>query len=156
MITEFGSDPMDKYSIPLETRDTRFGKIFLMPERRKPEKPGRGVMVTWDQRSSLVPEFVEAYSYIVRFDTAGNRAGNHYHELKQELFYPLVGVLKVVLEDTGSKEREEMELDASRREVLFIPAKIGHVVTAETDGAILLVSATSPNTENDEFPYKIV
>lgn len=64
----FGENPMDMFSIPISHEDTKLGKIFMLHERRNPQKPGRGLLVIHDSRQPLIPDFTPAYSYRVHFD----------------------------------------------------------------------------------------
>jgi dTDP-4-dehydrorhamnose 3,5-epimerase-like enzyme len=155
MNQEFGKDPMDQYSVPLESQETKLGHLFKLQPRQKPEKPGRTLKVLWDERSPLIEGFQNRYSYIVSFDSEGNTAGNHYHEKKQEIFIPLEGVLRVVLENIETKEREEVEISSSEHLAFFVPSRIAHAVTSKSESAILLVTASSAGTEEDEFPYPL-
>ena len=156
MKNTFGTDPMDQYSSPIKINKTKLSKIFVMKVRENLKKPGRILSVIWDNRSSLISGFVNNYSYIVTFKGKGNIAGNHYHKIKRELFFPVIGNFTVVFEDINSKIREEVKLQANKHLVLYIPKNISHVIRADSDIAILLITATAPGTENDEFPYKVL
>ena len=146
---------MDLYSKPISVKETKLTRIFQMQVRQKPEKPGRSLLVTWDARVPLVEGFENKYSYLVTFESKGNLAGNHYHEHKQELFSPVVGDLVVILEDIKTKERGELEISAKDHSVVYIPTRIAHTVVANSDIAVLLVTASYPGTEGDEFPYRL-
>lgn len=150
------TDPMDKYSVPLETRDTNLSKIFKMSIRTLSEKPGRSLGVIWDKRFPLVDGFHNNYSYYVSFGKEGHVAGNHFHEKKQELFYPVMGKFKILLQDTVSRESEEIDLDANNHEIMYIAPKITHAVVSLSMPAILLVVASSPNINGDEYPRKLI
>lgn len=154
-ISNLGSDPMDVYSCPVKEIKTKLSRLFQMKVRETPEKPGRALEVVWDNRIPLVKGFENKYSYIVNFKIVGNAAGNHYHLKKQELLFPLIGSFRVILEDIQTKEREEIELDSSQHQTIYFPTKIAHVVIAQTNPAIFLVTANYPANEEDEFPYKL-
>ncbi|HUC89210.1 MAG TPA: hypothetical protein VMR45_00230 [Patescibacteria group bacterium] len=62
MQPEFGDDPMDEYSKPVEVKTTKLSKIFTLREKSKPEKPGRAISVIWDERLPLVGKFINRYS----------------------------------------------------------------------------------------------
>lgn len=153
---KFGQDPIDIYSVPTKVEYTKLSRRFTMQLRAKPEKPGRTLGVLWDARRPLIKEFTNNYSYAVTFGKQGDVAGNHYHKEKQELFYPLAGDFTVFLENINTKEREELPLTTESHQVLYIKQGIAHVVCAKTDSAILLVTASSPGTEEDEYSYKIL
>jgi len=152
---KFGSDPIDQYSKPVGETKTKLARVFTMSVREKPEKPGRSLAINWDQRSPLVEGFKNRYSYTVKLWIKGNLAGNHYHKRKKELFFPVVGDFIILLEDIDTKEDEEIKLCESEHQVIFIPTKVAHTVIAQSDNAVLLVVATYPGTEEDEFPYKL-
>jgi dTDP-4-dehydrorhamnose 3,5-epimerase-like enzyme len=152
---KFGKDPMDTYSTPLNVVKTKLAKIFQMKPREIPEKPGRSLAVFWDSRTSFPKGFENEYCYTVTFSEIGNKAGNHYHHEKQELFSPVIGKVTIVLENPKTKEREEIIVDAKDHKIVYIPPKIAHVVIAGSNPAILLVTATSAGTIADEYPYKI-
>jgi oxalate decarboxylase/phosphoglucose isomerase-like protein (cupin superfamily) len=154
--TEFGYDPMDTYSVPIKVEKTKLSKIFHMKPRELPEKPGRSLSVFWDSRASFPNDFENEYSYTVTFTEVGNKAGNHYHHKKQELFSPIIGKVKIILEDPETKRKEEIIISADEHKIVFVPPKIAHVVIAESNPAILLVIATSAGTVEDEYPYLIL
>lgn len=135
---------------------TKLSKIFTMQARESPEKPGRSIMDIWDIRKPLLKGFENNYSYFVTFREKGNIAGNHYHEKKQELIYPIMGTFTVVLENIESKEREGISLETAKHQVVYFPAKIAHAIRAETEKAIFLVVATSAETEEDVIAYKVL
>lgn len=146
---------MDKYSIPVDKTKTKLSFLFNMRVRETPEKPGRKLAIVWDSRTPLVDGFENKYTYTVTFAAIGNVAGNHYHNIKQELFYPALGKFKVILENTKTKEREEIELDSDKHQALYIPNKIAHVVIAKSNPAVFLVTASSPATDEDELTYRL-
>lgn len=150
---KLGNDPTDFLSEPTSVIKTKLTQIFEIPIRRSAEKPGRELTVTWDERKPLIKDFSNRYSYVVNFTKRGNLAGNHYHHHKQELFTPLVGEAKIILENVDSKIREELQLHPGQ--VVYIPANTAHVVISESEVMLLYVSATYPNNEQDEFPYAL-
>lgn len=152
-LPKLGSDSSDYLSKSISDRTTKLTKIFEIPVRRNPEKPGRELIVVWDERIPLIADFENRYSYIVNFTKKGNIAGNHYHNNKRELFTPIMGSFKVVLENIETKEREEINLKYGQ--ILYIPPKTAHLVISNSKTASLYVSATYPNNEEDEFKYSI-
>lgn len=155
ILPQLGSDPMDIYSQPLKQEKTKLATIFYLNPRNLPEKPGRSLSVIWDKRCPLVDGFENNYQYIVSFIKKDERAGNHYHASKQEIFIPVSGQIKVCLENPESKETEEIILNSSENKVLYIPPKIAHVAISNSDICSLLVLASFPNNLADEFPYQI-
>lgn len=155
-VIEFGSDPMDQFSTPIKSETTRFGRLLTLPVRAHPDKPGRELSVVWDARVPLVEGFDNCYSYIVQFTAQGNVAGNHYHKIKQEIYFPVEGEFVVILENPKTKERETIQLRSVDHIALFVPSGIAHVVRAETTSATLLVTATSPQVDRDEFAYTVL
>lgn len=153
---KFGLDPMDQFSIPLQKSKTELGELLVLPVRERQDKPGRSLSVVWDERVPLIDGFDNRYSYYVTFQGKGNLAGNHYHLEKQEIYFPIIGDFMVVLEDPKTNKREEIILSSTAHTVIFVPAGIAHVVKSQSDVAILLVTATSPQVDRDEFEYKVL
>jgi oxalate decarboxylase/phosphoglucose isomerase-like protein (cupin superfamily) len=148
-------DEMEKYSHPTGVTPTKFGRVFQMEVRANPEKPGRSLTVTWDERFPLVEGFKNRYSYLVRFGEPGSQAGNHYHKVKHELYVAVNGEMTVTLENMDTKEQEHIEISEEQAEFVEVKPTIAHSVTAKTPGCILLVVSTSPETEHDEFKYQL-
>lgn len=153
---EFGSDPMDQFSIPLKREKTHLGELLSLSVRQRSDKPGRSLSIVWDERAPLIEGFANRYSYFVTFQEKGSLAGNHYHLEKQEIYFPLIGDFTVIFENPENKEREEIELKTSEHNAIFVPAGVAHVVRAESEIAILLVTATSPQVDRDEFEYRVL
>ena len=135
---------------------TKLSKIFTMEVREHPEKPGRSITDVWNIRKPLLKGFENNYSYIVTLREKGNIAGNHYHEKKQELVYPIMGTFTVALENIESKEREEISFETAKHQVVYFPTRIAHVIRAETKNAVFLVITTSTETEEDMIHYKVL
>ncbi len=148
-------NPMDEYSHPISVKDTKLGRLFVLKAREKPEKPGRSLRVIFDSRFPLIEDFKPEYLYTVTFNKEGDQAGNHYHEVKSELFYPVSGNFEVHLQNPQNKEYEIIELNAEDHVALSVQPGIAHKVIAKNRNATLMVVATAPNVENDEFPYEI-
>lgn len=131
-------------------------KIFTLTVREDPEKPGRSLTDIWDIRKPLLKDFDNNYSYIVTLRERGNIAGNHYHEKKQEIIYPIIGTLTAFLENIESKEREEVSLKTAMHQVIYFPAKIAHAIRAETKNTVFLVITNSTQAEEDVVHYKVL
>lgn len=155
MPPEFGQDPMDQYSIPLDSETTILAILFQLNPREKPEKPGRSLVVEYDDRVPLVPYFETKYAYTVTFSKPGKQAGNHFHRQKAEIMRPVIGSVTVRLEDQKTKVREEHLLNATNHQAIYIRPEIAHVVISQSEPTVLLVMATHPNNEADEFPYQL-
>lgn len=152
-LPELGSDPMDIYSQPISQEKTKLATIFFIKPRETADKPGRSLSVVWDKRLPFINGFENNYDYVVTFEKKGEKAGNHYHQEKQELFTPIIGRVKISLEDINSKETEELYIDAKDHKILYVAPHIAHTVTADSDICALLVIASFPNNHMDEFPY---
>lgn len=152
----FGKNEIDQYSVPTSLRKTKLATIYKLNPRDRKDKPGRLLEVLWDTRKPYVTRFDNRYSYIVLFKKQKAVAGNHYHNVKQELFTPLSGKFMIFLEDIKTKKKERILMDANSHEMIYIHAGIAHAVRAEESGAILFVAATSPGLEEDEIPYKLI
>lgn len=68
---------------------------------------------------------------------------------------PVTGSVTVKLEDPKSKAREEYLLNATSHQAIYVRPKVAHVVIAQSESAVLLVLATHPNNEEDEFSYQL-
>lgn len=96
-----------------------------------------------------------AYTYTVTFSETGNIAGNHLHRQKAEIMRPVAGSVTVKLEDPTTKVQEEHVLNTAGRQAIYVRPEIAHVIIAQSTPAVLLVLATHPNNEEDEFPYQL-
>jgi dTDP-4-dehydrorhamnose 3,5-epimerase-like enzyme len=150
-----GPDPMDIYSYPISQVKTKLSTIFTIKPRESTDKPGRSLSVIWDKRNPFIKDFKNNYDYVVTFEKKGEQAGNHYHHSKQELFTPVVGQIKVLLENIDTKEKEEIVMNAKNHQVLYVPTNIAHTVIADSNICALLVIATFPNNQADECHYEI-
>ncbi len=130
------------------------GELFELKPRQNPNKPGRELYVVYDKRTSLVPDFEINYEYFVEFQNEGSVAGNHYHKLKREIFVPISGNFEVRLINITTKESEIINLNENDHKVLYVPSMIAHRVTSKNEKSKLLVLATSPNEDDDEFGYE--
>lgn len=148
-------DPMDIYSQPRSEQETKLAKLFSLRPRQILQKPGRSLLVLWDYRLPLIQRFKNNYSYAVTFFFKGSTAGNHYHQKKREIFYPLLGDFRVMLEDIRTKQKEELAIKTMNHSALYIPTGIAHAVISKSDSAILLVTASRPSAQNDELEYPL-
>lgn len=148
-------DPMDTYSRPIRIKRSGLTKIFYMKPRCNPQKPGRALVVTHDDRCPLIKGFDLHYSYYVHFFKKGSIAGNHYHHKKEELFIPIKGSFTVLLEDIGTKKREKITIDSKNFPVMYIKKKVAHKVVSLKKDSVLLVMATYAGTVGDEYHYEI-
>ena len=146
---------MDIYSKPVKIVDYKICRVFYMKPRKDPKKPGRILVVNYDKRFPFIKNFIIRYSYYVHFFKSGSIAGNHYHRKKQELFIPITGKFIVDLEDIKTNKRKSISIQPNKYPIVFIPKRISHKVTAQTNNAVLLVLATSPGIRNDEYDYKV-
>ncbi len=144
---------MDIYSKPLKIKKYKLGILYYMRPRTK--KPGRELLVPYDDRYPFVKGFKTHYSYFVRFLKRGNCAGNHYHKKKHELLIPLVGEFEVKLEDIRTKKQERLIIRSKNYVAFYIHPRISHAITSKTKNGIFLVMATSPALETDDCRYEI-
>jgi oxalate decarboxylase/phosphoglucose isomerase-like protein (cupin superfamily) len=101
--------------------------------------------------------FHGVHSYIVSI-TPGRSRANHYHTKKEEWIALASGNVVLVLEDTGTKERETIVLDSQSDEysVIHIPSFIAHSVQNPGSGeASVVVFSRTPEDTADTFPYII-
>ena len=149
------TDPMDHYSHPKQERTTELAHVFRLEPRRKPNKPGRALVVTYDERFPLFRGFSSRYSYLVKFDRAGDASGSHYHNRNTEIMFAVYGSFDVFLEDPRTKRHESVQLRADRYEAIVIQPGIAHRIVSKVDGAILVTHASGPHTEADETAYSL-
>ena len=149
------TDSLAAYSEPVNIEITKLSKVFTLRDRANPNKPGRTVSVTWDERLPLIKGFANRYSYVVRFGKPGDVAANHFHKKKQELYYALHGEFKIILEDVQTNKREELTLKDGDNRFIHVPANVAHVVISQTTDDALLVIANHPESLDDEFPYEL-
>lgn len=154
-LPELGPDKMDVYSYPVNQEKTRLATIFTIKPRESVEKPGRSLSVIWDKRNPFIEGFENNYDYVVTFENKGEKAGDHYHHSKQELFTPVAGQVKIILENINTKETEEITINSKDHKILYIPTNIAHTVISDSDICVLLVIATFPNNQADEVPYEV-
>lgn len=143
---------IEQYSNPLQKERTKLSTIWHLNPRRS--KPGRELIVCYDQRTPLV-NFNPVYSYVVRFHEKFNTAGNHYHKRKQEILIPLEGNFEVHLEDVETGEKEILKLNSVEPTALHIKTGLAHKVVSKEDRGILLVFASSPSDDKDEIEYQV-
>lgn len=148
-------EPIETYSKPISSEKTKLGIFYSLRPRRNPNKAGRELLVVYDERSLLVPNFKVHYAYYVRFLEPGNTAGNHYHRKKQEIFVPITGEFEICLEDIVTKEKEILRMIAGDNRVFYIPLGIAHKVTAKGRNDVFLVLADHPSSDEDEISYGV-
>jgi dTDP-4-dehydrorhamnose 3,5-epimerase-like enzyme len=154
-LPKIGPDPMDIYSYPINQEKTKLATIFTIKPRESVDKPGRSLSVIWDKRNPFIKDFENNYDYVVTFEKKGEQAGNHFHHSKQELFTPITGQIRVLLENINTKEKEEIIMNAKDHQILYVPTNIAHTVVADSDICALLVIATFPNNQADEEKYQL-
>ena len=133
----------------------KLGIMYELKSRKNPKKPGRELYVMFDKRKAIAPDFEINYYYVVEFFEKNNEAGNHYHKKKREIFIPILGNFQIFLEDPETKIREIYLIQEGENKALYIDSKIAHKVKSLDRSGKLLVLATSPNEDYDEFPYGI-
>lgn len=151
-------DPMDEYSNVNCINIGNLHTLYTLRPRRDPIKPGRELIVGYDERfawQNINCNFKLKYLYYVNFFQKNDQAGNHYHTKKQEIFLPVYGRFLVRLSNLDNTKIEEVIITASEYEAVYINTKIAHQITSLEDKGILLVLATHPNSQEDEFHHKI-
>ena len=142
---------MEVYSKPLKIKKYKLGVLYYLRSRTK--KAGRELLVPYDERYPLIPDFKAHYAYFVRFLEKDNCAGNHYHKIKKELLVPLVGEFEIRLEDIKTKKQEKIGVSSKDYSAFYIPPKVSHAIISKEKGGLFLVIATSSASEVDEYPY---
>jgi len=97
--------------------------------------------------------------YFVTFEKSGKTRGNHYHKTKREWFVVLQGKLRLVLEDTKTKEHKEILLsgDNDEYERIYVGKNIAHAFTSISPSAMMINYADKPYhfDDTDTFSYII-
>ena len=95
--------------------------------------------------------------YFVTFEAPNVIRGNHYHETKDEWFVVISGQIKLIAEDTKTKERIERVLDGNNDEYerVFIGKNIAHSFQNISPTAMMIDYADKPyhNDAPDTIPY---
>lgn len=99
-------------------------KIQLIDRQRLVDDRGWFLKVLTGKEEFLPGHVGEVYMTMAR---PGEWRANHYHCLTAEWFTVFEGSAKVILEDIETKERLELELNASEPKTLFVPSGVAHV-----------------------------
>lgn len=145
------NNQLDQYSKPIKQEDTKLSTIYWLNFRDS--KKGRLFMPIYDERFPFV--FKVKYSYISKFLEKGNEAGNHYHNVKEEILIPLQGSFDIFLEDTKTKEKEVISLNGDDNKGIYIRTGIYHKVVSKDNTGLLLVLASNHSTLADEIEYVV-
>jgi len=151
-------DYMDQFSQPSDVKDLGIIKVFTMTPRQDPKKPGRSLSVLFDARANLVPGFGGgiSYAYDNQIHEPSNPAGNHYHKVKNEFMIVMAGSFEIKAEDIHTKEKQTVVVTGQvPRQVVYVKAEVAHSVRALEKNSDILVLATAPNNDGDEYPYPI-
>ena len=103
-------------------------------------------------------EFAQIYVATI---LPGKIRGNHYHKKKLEWFMILNGKVKVVIEDTETKEKKEFILDSSEEYLyrIFLDTRVAHAFKNISNFTVVLVAYTNkiydPNNP-DTYEYKVL
>jgi mannose-6-phosphate isomerase-like protein (cupin superfamily) len=146
-------DPYDEFSRPLKVEKRELCVLYYLRPRKK--WAGRELVVAYDERFPLVPEFKCRYSYIVRYFEKGNCAGNHYHVHKAEIMQLLEGEFEIKLEDIETKKKESFSISSRDNVAFYAPAKVAHSMKSVGEAGIMLLTASTPAQESDIIPYII-
>ena len=100
--------------------------------------------------------FCGIHSYIVSIRPGKSRA-NHVHRKKEGWIAPAAGIVRLLLENTETGERESMVLDFRSPDygLVCIPPSIAHSVqkTGEEDAVVIVFSRT-PEDPEDTRPFR--
>lgn len=88
--------------------------------------------------------------------TPGQVKGRHYHKVANEWFTLICGKAVLVLEDTVTKDRQEIILDSQNPMTVFIPPYVAHAVENRYDKDFILCAYTDEQYDSDDtIPYQI-
>jgi mannose-6-phosphate isomerase-like protein (cupin superfamily) len=146
-------DPYDEFSRPLRVEKRDICVLYYLRPRKK--WAGRELVVAYDERFPLAPEFKCRYSYVLRYLEKGNCAGNHYHVHKAEIIQPLVGEFEIKLEDIGTKKKESFLISSRDNVAFYAPTKVAHSMKSLGDTGLMLLTASAPAQESDIIQYII-
>ena len=113
----------------------------------------RGFLIEFLKNSELADDkkvFGQIYLTTIR---PGCVRGNHYHLHKEEHFALMSGRALVIVEDVDTKERREVELDASGERILKIRVGPGvaHAIKNTDDRDVVLCSYTNEEYDPDNL-----
>lgn len=117
-----------------------------------------------DKRGNLVENtnediMLSSRHFFVSKSVPGAIRGNHYHKHKQEYFIVIQGKCLIVVEDTVSKKREQIEVsDKDNLAILMEPGKAHAMKNIGENQLILLalVNEKLNKKQPDTFLYKII
>ncbi|HCC22938.1 TPA: hypothetical protein DF272_02055 [Candidatus Falkowbacteria bacterium] len=147
---------VQKLAVPVRVEDRGLYTIYTLPERESKGKTGRKLIVPFDGRFPLIDGFEVKYLYLVELQDISSVAGHHFHLRKTEFLMAVCGEVKIFFQDIETGEYRSLSLKAKDNRVIHIRPGIAHAVGAHTIPAIVLVMADFPNTEDDEFPHRII
>ncbi len=97
------------------------------------------------------------HTYIVTIRPGGTRA-RHYHRNKQEWLALTHGTITLLLEDTGTGQRERIELSTKDPEtkIIYIPPLVAHAIwnPGEAEAGVIVFSR-NPEDREDTIPYEV-
>lgn len=101
--------------------------------------------------------FACLHSYLVSINPGKSRA-NHYHLEKEEWMAIASGKIDLLLEDTRTKEKASIRLDAKSEDyrLVYIPPLVAHtLVNAAEDESSAIVFSRAPEKLGDTTPYEV-
>jgi len=146
---------VNKLAIPVVVDDRKLYTLFALPEREASGKSGRKLLVPFDKRFPLVEGFEFNYMYLVEIKEFGSEPGHHYHHQKHELMMVVSGSARFLFKDIEADEIRSATLDGRKNRIIHVKPRIAHAVVPLIIPTIILVMASSPNTEDDEFSHTI-
>lgn len=147
------TDSLEQFSKPSKIEKTKCATLFWFNPSRS--RKGREFVPLYDERFPFVEDFYCKYLYYSKFLERDNAAGNHYHEIKQEILIPLHGRFEAHLENVDTGEKEVIMLDPSDDICLYVPVRISHKIISREDSGVLLVVASAPSALDDEIAYEV-
>ncbi len=145
---------ISEYSKPEKVVKQKLCTVYYLKQRLS--KPGRELIVGYNNAIPLASGLKSNYIYLVRFFEKGNVAGNHYHKEKRELLIPVNGEMEVHLENVETKEREKIIINSKQPVAIDVPTGIAHAIKSTKEGDIFLVVASNQSNDEDEISYQVI
>lgn len=133
-------------------------KLFEILRVVDPRKPGRSLVHTHmsELADMLRTPVGDVHNYFNLIDR-GIVAGNHYHTQKVEVMGVISGAAQLIVVDTVSGERDEIQLSVTQRSMplVRIPVRYAHAVVAIEPTILVVWSTGAPRLSHDDFTYQV-
>jgi dTDP-4-dehydrorhamnose 3,5-epimerase-like enzyme len=128
--------------------------ISLIDRKRIDDERGWFLKILTGFENNLCKEIGESY---ITMALPNCFRANHYHAKTSEWFSVIKGSALAIIENPATKERLELQLEASKPQTLFVPAGIAHVfINNGSEEMILFAYADKTYDATDTYLYNLV